>query len=101
VQAAGPVEIVDVTVDCMGDDGIGQSLCYAVKEKIRSSRGFELVSDIPPPPRGFTNIKRLAPFLGLHLVSADDTLPGLPQGAVSVVALTVTLNLPSGTNAYW
>jgi hypothetical protein len=89
LKAAGPVPIVGVAVDCVGDDAIGQSLCYAVKEKIRSSQGFELDSGAKDR------------ILGLHLVSADDTLAGLPQGSVSVVALTVTLDLPSGTNVYW
>ena len=43
VQAAGPVKLIKVAVDCSGDDNLGRRLCFTLKEKIRGSKGFELV----------------------------------------------------------
>jgi len=42
-RAAGPIKVIRVWMDCSGQDIIGGRLCSAVKEKIRASRGFELV----------------------------------------------------------
>lgn len=62
--AAGPVKILKIQVDCSGDDSIGSQVCYAVKEKIRASRGFELINPDTPISGSFT----------LSLVSASTTV---------------------------
>jgi hypothetical protein len=51
--AAGPIEILKIQVDCSGDDSIGSQVCYAVKEKIRASEGFELIDTAKPIPGTF------------------------------------------------
>jgi hypothetical protein len=62
-QTAGPVRIVKVAVECSGDDSLGARLCLALKEKIRASRGFELVDQKE------AEVSRFA--LGVDMVSAD------------------------------
>jgi hypothetical protein len=44
-QAAGPIKIVKVVVNCTSDDNVGSRICAALKEKVRSSKGFELVGE--------------------------------------------------------
>jgi hypothetical protein len=80
-QAAGPVRFVKVDVQCTADDSIGNRLCSVLKEKIRGSKGFQLVDtrEAETDVRGF----------GVHLVSVPITAEGKSMGAAAVaVAFT-------------
>ncbi len=70
-----------VYVSCAGDDTVGSRLCSAVKEKIRQSTAFRLVSD--PVSGGFS----------IRLLSTDDDSPA--EGNVSAVAETTTAIVPT------
>lgn len=83
-RAAGPVNIIKVVVSCRGEDSIGQRLCFAVKEKIRGSHGFELVEEAQAEAsnQGF----------GVHLISEDPANPNSPlTGSTSAVAIVFTV----------
>lgn len=77
-QAAGPVKVLKVFVQCSTDDSIGSRLCFAIKEKIRASRGFELIED------------STVGACGIHLVSVDAG----DNGADSAVSETYTVVSP-------
>lgn len=83
VRAAGKEKVLRVYVSCSGDDAIGGRVCYAVKEKLRASRGFEL-----------TSTTQVGGFC-VHLVSIDDTPPGY-QNLASAIAETITGNTAAG-----
>ena len=44
-RAAGPTKVVKVAVSCSGDDAVGSRICASLREKIRASKGFELVGE--------------------------------------------------------
>jgi hypothetical protein len=44
-QAGSAVRTIKVAVECSCDDSVGMQLCLALKEKIRSSKSFDLVED--------------------------------------------------------
>jgi hypothetical protein len=87
--AAGPIKVVEVQLDCNGTDILGKRLCFALKEKIRASRGFELVDakEAQQSPTGFT----------LHVISID-TSDG--KGYRSSAAIAYTIPLKDATELY-
>ncbi len=46
--AAGHIKVLKVVVECNGENSIGPRVCFALKEKIRASEGFELISTDSP-----------------------------------------------------
>jgi hypothetical protein len=83
------VKIVKVQLDSNGKDILGERLCFALKEKIRASRGFELVDakEAQQSPTGFT----------VHIISLD-TSEG--KGYRSWAAIAFTLPLQNTTELY-
>jgi hypothetical protein len=91
-EGAGPVTVVKLYVACTTDDVLGQRLCSALKEKIRASRGFELVDfrEAQHDPKGFA----------IHIVSMDVTdIPG-ESGLRTTLAIVFTVPLESGEELY-
>ncbi len=83
-QAAGPIKLIKVAVSCSGDDLLGERLCLALKEKIRASKGFELVDerDAETAQSGF----------GVHLISEDTANRDTEDaGALSAIAVVFTI----------
>jgi hypothetical protein len=70
---------VNVYVTCDGIDIVGAHLCFAVKEGIITSAGFQLVD-------GRTTRTGIA----VHLVSVDASPAKLPKGVTSAVSVTYT-----------
>ena len=68
---------LNVYVTCDGGDAVGAHLCFAVKERIITSVGLQLVDD---------RIARTG--VAVHLVSVDASPPGLPKGVTSAVSVT-------------
>jgi hypothetical protein len=44
-RAAEPSKVVKIAVSCNGDDSVGSKICTSLKEKIGSSKSFELVGE--------------------------------------------------------
>jgi len=82
-KAAGTVNIVRVYVDCTGEDMVGARVCSSVKEKIRASKGFQLVS--------LAKAEEARASFVVHIVSQNDTGTDLNYAS----ALSVTLTLPT------
>jgi hypothetical protein len=89
-RAAGPIKIVKVALKCSTDDQLGRQLCYMLKEKIRASRGFELVSykEAQQAPTGF----------GVYLTTIDATVGG--SGYYCAMAVTYTMPLEGKPDSY-
>lgn len=87
-QAAGPIKLIKVVVSCSCDDSVGSQLCSALKEKIRGSNGFELVSmkEAQESEKGFA--------VSLTSVAIDDNKPN-NSSAVAVVFLMPLINKPA------
>jgi hypothetical protein len=70
---------VNVYVTCDGSDVVGAHLCFAVKEGIITSAGFQLVDE-----------RTARTGIAVHLVSLDASPARLPKGVTSVVSVTYT-----------
>jgi hypothetical protein len=68
-----------VYVTCDGSDSVGGHLCFAVKEQVITSVGFQLVDEMTARTG-----------IGVHLVSVDASPTTLPKGVTSAVSLTFT-----------
>jgi hypothetical protein len=68
-----------VYVSCDGSDIVDSHLCFAVKEEIITSAGFQLVD-------GMTT----ETGIGVHLVSVDSGPATLRKGLTSAVSVTFT-----------
>jgi hypothetical protein len=75
---AADSEPVGVVVSCSCHDLVGSRFCFALKEKIRASAGYELVADS----------HRIA--AGMHIICAD-TAVGEMVGYGSAVSITFTV----------
>jgi hypothetical protein len=76
---------VKVFVTCSGEDSIGTRLCSQLKEKIRGSKGFELVQSAGTL------------VFCVHIVSTDI---GSERGNYSAASRTFTLGTAQGTELY-
>lgn len=83
-QAAGPVKVIKVAVSCTGDDTLGKGVCLALKEKLRASKGSQLVDQ--------KQAERSPLGLGVHLVSVALYVADRETG--SAIAVTFTLPTP-------
>ena len=90
LDAAGATHPIKVNVQCDGEDTIGERLCFAIKEKIRASKGFELVDvrQAESSPLGF----------GVHLLSLD---AGEEKGNMSAISVVFTLPQPTPRLDYY
>jgi hypothetical protein len=70
---------VNVYVTCDGSDIVGAHLCFAVKEQVITSVGFQLVDEMTARTG-----------IGVHLVSVDASPASLPKGVTSAVCVTYT-----------
>jgi hypothetical protein len=70
---------INVYVTCDGSDSVGGHLCFAVKEEIITSVGFQLVDDMMAKTG-----------IGVHLVSVDASPAMLRKGVTSAVSVTFT-----------
>jgi hypothetical protein len=70
---------INVYVTCDGSDSVGGHLCFAVKEEIITSVGFQLVDDMTAKTG-----------IGVHLVSVDASPAMLRKGLTSAVSVTFT-----------
>jgi hypothetical protein len=70
---------LNVYVTCDGSDIVGAHLCFAVKEGIITSVGFQLVDD-----------RTAKTGIAVHLVSVDGSPAKLPKGVTSAVSVTYT-----------
>jgi hypothetical protein len=73
------VRTINVYVSCDGSDIVDSHLCFAVKEEIITSAGFQLVD-------GMTT----ETGIGVHLVSVDSGPATLRKGLTSAVSVTFT-----------
>jgi hypothetical protein len=73
------VRRINVYVTCDGSDSVGGHLCFAVKEEIITSVGFQLVDDMTAKTG-----------IGVHLVSVDASPATLRKGLTSAVSVTFT-----------
>jgi hypothetical protein len=73
------VRRINVYVTCDGSDSVGGHLCFAVKEEIITSVGFQLVDDMTAKTG-----------IGVHLVSVDASPGTLRKGLTSAVSVTFT-----------
>jgi hypothetical protein len=73
------VRKINVYVTCDGSDSVGGHLCFAVKEEIITSIGFQLVDDMTAKTG-----------IGVHLVSVDASPATLRKGLTSAVSVTFT-----------
>ena len=86
--SAGPLKLIKVAVTCSGDDLPGQRVCFDLKEKIRTSAGFELVSvkEAEQSSRGFgvnlVSIKRVFRFPECHVCDGRGVHAANAQPAV-------------------
>jgi hypothetical protein len=80
---AGPIKIIKVAVTCSGDDLPGKQVCFELKEKIRASEGFELVTvdDAERSDLGF----------GAYLISMDVDAASPNNASAISVAFTVPM----------
>jgi hypothetical protein len=76
---ATEVRTINVYVTCDGSDSVGGHLCFAVKEQIITSVGFQLVDGMTAKTG-----------IGVHLVSVDAGPTTLPKGVTSAVSVTFT-----------
>lgn len=84
-RAAGPIKIIKVSIDCTTDDSGGTGVCSALKERVRGSKGFELVShkEAVDDPKGFS----------LRLVSVSiHTTGGTPLGSAVAILFALPKN---------
>jgi hypothetical protein len=70
---------LNVYVTCDSSDIVGAHLCFAVKEGIITSAGFQLVDG-----------KTARTGIAVHLVSVDASPARLPKGVTSAVSVTYT-----------
>ena len=70
---------LNVYVTCDGSDIVGAHLCFAVKEGIITSAGFQLVDD-----------RTARTGIAVHLVSVDGSPANLPKGMTSAISVTYT-----------
>jgi hypothetical protein len=70
---------INVYVSCDGSDSVGGHLCFAVKEEIITSVGFQLVDGMTAKTG-----------IGVHLVSVDASPATLRKGLTSAVSVTFT-----------
>jgi hypothetical protein len=84
--AAGPIR---VQVLCSTDDVVGNRLCFHLKERIRMSKGFQLISP--------DDLKRTA--ISVHLVSIDEKGCG-EEGIASAVAIAYNVWVPDFGEQY-
>jgi hypothetical protein len=70
---------LNVYVTCDGSDIVGAHLCFAVKEGIITSAGFQLVED-----------RTARTGIAVHMVSVDASPAKLPKGVTSAVSETYT-----------
>ncbi len=89
-RAVGPTKIVMVALDCGGEDTPGERFCSGLKEKIRASHGFRLVSkkEATDAPTGFC----------VHAISEDVNDNG--ANLLSAVAVVFTFPLRNGSEIY-
>jgi hypothetical protein len=73
------VPTINVYVSCDGSDSVGGHLCFAVKEEIITSVGFQLVDNMTAKTG-----------IGVHLVSVDASPAMLRKGVTSAVSVTFT-----------
>ncbi len=73
------VRAINVYVSCDGSDSVGSHLCFAVKEEIIISAGFQLVDGMTAKTG-----------IGVHLVSVDASPVTLRKGLTSAVSVTFT-----------
>ena len=76
---ATEVRTINVYVTCDGSDSVGGHLCFAVKEQVITSVGFQLVDGMTAKTG-----------IGVHLVSVDAGPTTLPKGVTSAVSVTFT-----------
>ena len=76
---ATEVRTINVYVTCDGSDSVGGHLCFAVKEQVITSVGFQLVDGMTAKTG-----------IGVHLVSVDASPATLPKGVTSAVSVTFT-----------
>jgi hypothetical protein len=76
---ATEVRTINVYVTCDGSDSVGGHLCFAVKEQVITSVGFQLVDGMTAKTG-----------IGVHLVSVDASPTTLPKGVTSAVSVTFT-----------
>jgi hypothetical protein len=76
---ATEVRAINVYVTCDGSDSVGGHLCFAVKEQVITSVGFQLVDGMTAKTG-----------IGVHLVSVDASPTTLPKGVTSAVSVTFT-----------
>lgn len=86
VFAAGPVR---VQVLCSTDDTVGSRVCFHLKERIRSSKGFQLISADDTKWRAFS----------VHLVSIDEKIGG-EEGVASSIAIAYCVWVPDSGEEY-
>lgn len=77
-QSSRPSRIA-VFVDHSGDDGVGTSFAYDLREQLRTSRGYRLV-EIEPKAG-----------IGIRMVSIDTSCDG--EGNQSAIAISMTADL--------
>src|SRR6202011_3926324 len=70
---------LNVYVTCDGSDIVGAHLCFAVKEGIIISAGFQLVDD-----------RTARTGIAVHLLSVDASPAKLPKGVTSAVSVAYT-----------
>jgi hypothetical protein len=70
---------LNVYITCDGSDIVGAHLCFAVKEGIITSAGFQLVDD-----------RTARTGIAVHLVSVDGSPANLPKGMTSAISVTYT-----------
>jgi hypothetical protein len=82
LESSNPIRVF---VGCSGDDALGPRVCSHLREKIRASKGFELVQS--PGPGVFC----------VHIVSMD---AGTEPGLQSAYAETYSLGTTTGTELF-
>jgi hypothetical protein len=92
---ATEVRTINVYVTCDGSDSVGGHLCFAVKEQVITSVGFQLVDGMTAKTG-----------IGVHLVSVDASLTTLPKGVTSAVSVTFTffggpIEFYDGAQVFW
>ena len=71
---------IPVAVVPDGEDSVGRSIAFALKEAIRGSESFKFVDDDPFPK---------TPRLVVHLISLDITLSEGNKGSASAISETI------------
>jgi hypothetical protein len=91
-QEAGRVNVVKLSVDCSSDDAVGQRYCFALKEKIRTSRGFAFVD--------LREAQHDAHGFAVHIISIDNSASPDERGWSSAMAVVFTLPTLDGTEIF-